>query len=418
MKKKLLAAAVVSAFAAPAAFAQTAPTNVTIYGNLEAQMISIKADGATAGAPANDVPRRNRIGSPGVFNIGFRGTEALGGGLSVIWQVEQNVGSGDGSGTTNSWGSRNTFLGLESGFGQVFFGNFDSPLKLTLGVNNFSFGLTGPSGINPFLNNGDMTGDAPNTNSGTTFAPNTSPDVSFSRRNNNSLNYASPMISGFQFRGQYVANENKTATAGVAQNDPYVWGGSLAWTGGPFRVAAGYEKHVAFRQLASGQNLDDSSYLINGSFNQGPILVTAAYSRLMYGSGSGDITRNNWLVSGQYSLAQHRFRAQYAKANQAEGGTGVTATTFTAANLGTQVSNAVAVTNLGGIRGVGSDTGGDQLSLGYGYALSKRTEGYLFYTRLKNDANARINFAGSHAGIIAANGQDSTVFGVGFLHKF
>ena len=405
MKKKLLAAAVVTAFAAPAAFAQTAPTNVTIYGNFQMEIMNIKAEDASAGAPNNNVPSRMRIGSPGVFNIGFRGTERLGGGLAVIWQVEQNA-AGDGTGTSNTWGSRNTFLGLQSGMGQLFFGNFDSPLKQVLGINNFAFGLTNTGGINPFLNNGDTSSNAPNSNS-------TSPDVAFSRRNNNSLNYASPMFSGFQVRGQYAANESKSTTAGPGfQNNPYLYGASATWTGGPFRAGVGYQKHVGFRMIAlTGQELDDSSWLVSGSWTSGPFLATAAYSRLNYGSAAGDITRNNWLLSGQYSLGQHRFRAQYQEALDVGG-----PNTFTAANLGVQV-NGVAVTTLGGIRATGGETGANQWNLGYGYALSKRTEAYAFYSVLNNDNNARVNYAGGSA-IIGANGQKATAFGLGMLHRF
>ena len=83
MKKKLLAAAVVSAFAAPAAFAQTAPTNVTIYGGLVSEVISVKGDDA----PGGDYQRRTRVGSPGGTLIGFRGSETLGGGMRVIWRA-------------------------------------------------------------------------------------------------------------------------------------------------------------------------------------------------------------------------------------------------------------------------------------------------------------------------------------------
>ncbi|MBC7780458.1 MAG: porin [Proteobacteria bacterium] len=406
MKKKLIAAAVVSAFAAPVAFAQT-PSNVTIYGNLQAEFISIEADGATVGAPNNDYPRRNRIGSPGVFNIGFRGAESLGGGLSVIWQVEQNVGSADGTGGTNTWGSRNTFLGLQSSIGQVFFGNYDSPLKIVLGVNNFAFGLTGANGINAILNNGDATGLNPIAGGG---------DAAFSRRVNNSLNWASPVFSGFSVRAQYAANEQKSVTAGPGPEiDPYLYSVAAYYTGGPFRAGLGYQKHVGFRSLAAnGRELDDMSWLASASFNSGPFLVTAAYSRLEYETASTDITRNNWLVSGQYSLAQHRFRVQYLEARDVSG-----SNTFNAANLGVSSNGGAGVTTLGNIVATGDNSGASHWSVGYGYALSKRSEGYLFYTRLKNDANGRTDFAGGHAsGVVRQNGHDADAFGIGLLHRF
>jgi len=389
VKKKLLAAAVVSAFAAPAAFAQTAPTNVTIYGGLVSEVISVKGDDA----PGGDYQRRTRVGSPGGTLIGFRGSETLGGGMRVIWQVEQNVGSGDGTGTTNSWGSRNTFLGLQSGIGQVFVGNFDSPLKLVLGINNtMRFGLTGPNGMNPIMNNGDATGDD---------AANSS---AFSRRVNNSVNYASPMFSGFQVRAQYMANENKSLTSGVnPQLSPSLWGVSATWAGGPFRAGVGYQKHTDFRTAGAfptSRGVDDSSYLISGSWNSGPFLVQAAYSRLSYGTVGGDLKRNNWLVGGQYSMGMHRFRAQYQHAGDGSG-----------APANTIIGNVVQ----------GGDTGAQMWQLGYGYALSKRTEVYGFYSMMDNDRNGIVNHSGGHASIPAGAfraGMDITIFGIGMAHSF
>lgn len=406
MKRKLLPLAIIAASAGTAAQAQAqtqtqgpAGANVTIYGNLRAEMINLRADG---GPPGTDVPQRNRIGSPGVFNIGFRGSERLGGGLTAIWQVEQNVGGADGTGNANTWGSRNTFLGLAGGFGRVFLGNFDSPYKQVLGINNYAFGLTGPTGLGAIMTNGVPTGAAP---------IGTSPDTGFARRNNNSVNYASPVFSGFQVRAQYVANEGRTVNSGAPGVNPYIWGGALDYNRGPLRIGAGYEKHVAFRLLPGGGTLDDQSWVVAVRYTTGPFLATGAYSRLEYGSAQGDIRRDNWLVGGQYSAGVHRFRVQYLYADDARG-----PNTFTAANLGTQ--NGTGLTSLGGIRATGGSTGANMLSLGYGYALSRRTELYLLYSRLANKANARNNFQGAHAAITTANGQTATAFGFGMRTSF
>ncbi|MEI6320520.1 MAG: porin, partial [Pseudomonadota bacterium] len=165
MKKKLLAAAVVSAFAAPVAFAQTAPANVTVYGSLQMEFFNMSGDGANGNLNRNST---NNVSNPGVFFIGFRGTESLGGGLSTIWQIEQGAG-GDGTGTSNTWGSRNTFLGLAGGFGRVYMGIMDTPYKRVMGINNTATmrtGLTGPQGINAIMNNGDTSGADPFVSSG------------------------------------------------------------------------------------------------------------------------------------------------------------------------------------------------------------------------------------------------------------
>ena len=50
--------------------------------------------------------------------IGFKGEEDLGNGLKAIWQVEQRV-SLAGAQVSEGWNTRDTFIGLEGGFGKV-----------------------------------------------------------------------------------------------------------------------------------------------------------------------------------------------------------------------------------------------------------------------------------------------------------
>lgn len=368
MKMKLLAAAVVTAFAAPVALAQSPASNVTIYGLLQAEFYNIKGDGAGANP---DYQSRNRIGTPGTFAIGFRGSEAIGGGMRVVWQVEQNVGGGDGTSTTSNWGSRNTFVGLNGGFGTVMLGNYDSPLKRVLGVNNqMNMGLTGPQGMEPVLTN-------------------VGGSTRFSNRINNSLTYHSPTMAGFRVEAQYQANEGRTATT-----DPFEYGVSLNWAGGPFRAGIGYSKHEDFR----GANFSDQAILVSGSWTSGPFLVQGAYSRLEYDVAGGDRHRDNFLIGGQYSLAQHRFRLQYQEAGDSKGSAGGVA--------------------IGNLAPVGGSTGGKVYGVSYGYALSKRSEVYGYYSYIDNDNNGVLNHASTGAITGVTGGMSITAFGVGIRHAF
>ena len=60
-------------------------------------------------------------------NIGFRGSEDLGGGLKAIFQIESAINIDTGSG---GLGSRNSNVGLSGGWGTVFYGNWDTPYKV------------------------------------------------------------------------------------------------------------------------------------------------------------------------------------------------------------------------------------------------------------------------------------------------
>lgn len=61
--------------------------------------------------------------------IGFRGSEELGGGLKAVWQIE--TAASVGNGTVGNRG-RDSFVGLEGGFGRVTAGYESSPLKRSL----------------------------------------------------------------------------------------------------------------------------------------------------------------------------------------------------------------------------------------------------------------------------------------------
>ena len=140
MNKKLLALAVAGAFAAPVAMADT--SNVTIYGTINMSVDSVDGGTLQAGgsnANAASAERRTRISSNN-SNLGFKGTEDLGNGLSAIWQFESAISFDQqvridqaASDTGGAVGSRNTFAGFSSKtLGALTFGNQESPMKTSI----------------------------------------------------------------------------------------------------------------------------------------------------------------------------------------------------------------------------------------------------------------------------------------------
>ncbi|HJU22003.1 MAG TPA: porin, partial [Casimicrobiaceae bacterium] len=131
MKKKLVAVAVAGVLGAPlAAHAQTA--NVTMYGRLNvnvefvngATCASAPLTGGGACASGTVNPTVSRLSSNS-SRWGVRGTEALGGGLSAIFQIESSI-NGDTGGTTLA--GRETFVGFQGPWGTFKVGNFLMPL--------------------------------------------------------------------------------------------------------------------------------------------------------------------------------------------------------------------------------------------------------------------------------------------------
>ncbi len=180
MNKKLIAVAVAGAFAAPAvAFAQG--STVQIYGTLNAEYGFAKGVNKAAGK-TNSFDGLNSSAS----NIGFKGEEKLGGGMSAFFQCETDVKflKGDLTDSAGVWCDRNSAVGLKGGFGSFFIGTWDSPVKQVVAGSRI-LGETGWHGVQGFL-----------ISNGGAFAG------SFSTRNTNTLNYNSPNFSGFQVNAQ------------------------------------------------------------------------------------------------------------------------------------------------------------------------------------------------------------------------
>src|ERR687887_1587613 len=111
-------------FAAPAA--ALAQTTVQIYGRLNADLESVKQTGSATGT---NFASRSRVTSNS-SNVGVRGTEELGQGLRAFFQIESSVNFDSGT-QSGFWASRNSGIGLISGYGQVLLGQWDSPYKFS-----------------------------------------------------------------------------------------------------------------------------------------------------------------------------------------------------------------------------------------------------------------------------------------------
>src|SRR5688572_30425044 len=122
MQRKLLAAALASAFAAPA-FAQV-PPEITIYGRVNVSAERIETDNSNDPAVPNE---SNYEFIDNSSRIGIRGKKELTPGLSAIFQIESRVNLTDnGAGSTLS--SRDSYAGLQGGFGTARLGRTIGPV--------------------------------------------------------------------------------------------------------------------------------------------------------------------------------------------------------------------------------------------------------------------------------------------------
>lgn len=383
MKLKLIALAVASATIAPLAMAQTA-NPVTLYGTLNIDFESVKASNAVTTA---NVGSRNRV-SANSSNFGIRGTEDLGGGLKAFFQLEMgsvaiDVGGGNLAG-------RNSAVGLQGGFGSVLLGNWDSPYKVSTGIADVFYGTGIGNLVNVVSGNSTPTAVQGATRNG------------FDRRVSNVAQWWSPNWNGLTARVAYGANEARTAANAAIQQNPRLSSFSLTYASGPFTVAGAYEKHDEFANSATQSSKDTGLKFVatavvgNTTFGlvserlkfQGNIGATALPKAFTVGTGT------EAKVNSYYASLLHRM-GPWALRLAVGGDRGVSVNTAAGA----------------------PDSRARMLVVGGSYSFSKRTDGYLIFSQIKNDLNSRNDYAiNGVTGV--ANGADPRGLGIGIRHTF
>src|SRR2546428_512169 len=407
MQKKLLTMAVAGALAAPCiALAQS---SVEVYGTINMAFGKFKYSEGTA--PGVTSVSKWDV-SQGASNYGLRGRENVGGGLTAWFQIEQNAPMERSSNQAIKPASRNSAVGIQGGFGNVFLGQWTTPW-----ADLEAFWAIGPGGswgpVTWIIGRWEPTGTAVQYNcvggEGTTpgassFAANIpicdalpaggGVGHAFWRRASQSISYQSPVFSGVQVKALYQTDEGK-ATVGATTADPSMWSTSVQWAGmgGRARVGAAYDKHKDF--TTPGKS--DTGWSVKGGWNFGVVDVGLAMERMTYKCGTipfsttnvatgvvtaagarptlcqadGDIKAKQYAIAVAVPVGQGSIRASYSKASDLEGVVGV--------NNGAHIS----------------DTGAKEFNFGYEHRFSKRTNVGIGYAKIDNRPNAQFTWTGA-----------------------
>ena len=285
MKKTLVAAAAL-AFVGVA----SAQSSVTLYGRIDASIGSVKTSntGFVAGV-TTDPGIQIRSGAHTGSRWGLRGSEDLGGGMSALFQLENgfNIDTGVAAQGAILWG-RQAFVGLRGGFGTITIGRQYDPIDNAYGSHD-AMGYSGFSAINTAFNSNCA---APGlVGSGDCIA-----------RQNNSIQYAIPTMSGLNALVMWAPGENKAGAVGAGSmagvfanyaNGPLQIGGAYQ-TNKPagnvnstnvWEIGGSYNLGVAnlFLQFVGGNNkvttVKDSGWNIGASAPMGPVTIMASYAR-------------------------------------------------------------------------------------------------------------------------------------------
>ncbi|OFM37113.1 hypothetical protein HMPREF2696_06115 [Neisseria sp. HMSC058F07] len=256
MKKSLIALTL-------AALPVAAMADVTLYGQIKAgvEVSKVKLGEQTAAKLGHEKSSKTatEIADFG-SRIGFKGHEHLGNNLNAIWQVEQNTSIAGGD---KEWASRESFIGLEGGFGKVRAGKLDSTVK----------------------NTSDNVDQWESSNGALNMSVFTRVDERAV-----SVRYDSPVFSGFSASVQYTPRDNANPSDKYTHNDAtrdtyyaglnYENSGFLGQYAGGFRKNAVSEKDGHVHRLVGG-------YDANNLF----VSVAGQYAK-------------NWETLGDYAQAQ------------------------------------------------------------------------------------------------------------------
>ena len=415
MQKKLMAVAVAGALALPVIAA--AQSSVTISGRATYEY--------GRGEQGTGLPNTDYADTPGGSAIRFAGQESLGGGMTAWFQCEtsMDIRGLDQIGLC----SRNSAVGFRGGFGNVFFGRWDTPFKRVmnhgtvgaeetglLGTSFLGFGGSGgasATGQNTGNNNNELLGETPQRQR-------------WKRRENCGVAYDTPNFGGFQVMGMVTCGnaawDNGTTDANNNQK-PRVWSIGGQYVNGPLAIGLGYERHNDMGTGATGvggsgptpgtvPDQDDKGWGVGISygFMNGNLLVGFNYLRREWETGTIGTVANTETKKDTYGIGvdwrlpgPHQLQFQYQNARDSKGNGRTIGGNGGAMGCGVTIAGAISC----------SDTGAEQFSIAYQYHFSKRTTIKFGWVRLENDDRSNaVRTGNSPAGQPLGTDQDSYAF--------
>ena len=256
MKKSLIALTM-------AALPVAAMADVTLYGQIKAgvEVSKVKLGEQTAAKLGQEKSSKTatEIADFG-SRIGFKGHEHLGNNLNAIWQVEQNTSIAGGD---KEWASRESFIGLEGGFGKIRAGKLNSTVK----------------------DSSDNVDQWESSNGALNMSVFTRVDERAV-----SVRYDSPVFSGFSASVQYTPRDNANPSDKYTHNDA---------TRDTYYAGLNYENSGFFGQYAGGfrknavSEKDGHVHRLVGGYDANNLFVSVA----------GQYAKN-WETLGDYAEAQ------------------------------------------------------------------------------------------------------------------
>jgi predicted porin len=355
MKKTLIALAAVAATGA--AFAQS---SVTIWGVADAGVTKQSQGGVS----------KTYLSSSGLSSsqLGFRGTEDLGGGMSASFWLEAGMTVDNGTAAGVAFQRRST-LDLAGSFGAIRLGRDYTP------------SFWNHTMYDPFGTLGSGAG------SNITLVAPAQANALTAARTNNGISY----LYNFAANGASVMGQQ-----GVTAQVTYALAENLS-------TAVANGKYAGARV----------------GYNAGPLTLAVATAKSNAAAGTVEYKETN--VGASYDLGVANVMAKFGTNDS-----NVAGTKFTWSSIGAKVPmgagyipvsyNTVKQNNAAG-------STGNQFAIGYVHNLSKRTAVYTAYSKISNKNGAAYGFLGGNGGFSSgalgtATNNGGTGFDLGLRHAF
>ena len=382
MQKKIIALAI-AGLASTAAFAQS---NVTVYG-----VVDMGYQRSTS-SDVNQLKSRNGLdsGMQSGSRIGFKGVEDLGNGLKASFVLEYALAPDVDHGVGNTGANaRQSLLALSGNFGTVALGKQYTP----------QYGLV--SSMDPFGAGtvGDVTYGRGVYLMGAMVDPTTI-------RLNNLAAYVSPTFGGFNVIAGYTAsglNDETAIKSGTDSSDAKVWAINPNYTNGGLKAGFNYHQVTVDAKSVNSNVLNTT-------------LAVEDYKDKVWDLG----------VSYDFNVAKVGFLyGQMKNSLNVSGGNVDTKTKQWMLGVTVPVGSAGAVL----ASYSQNKTDGDlidnakvrKFALGYTHALSKRTNAYVAYAKMKTNDNAEGAYSVYKAdGNLANSSSNDYLSGlnIGLRHQF
>lgn len=261
MKKSLIALAVLGSVAGVA----QAQSSVTMYGLVDVFAGREKTEVIGVSSTSTTVLNSGGLATS---RWGVQGSEDLGGGLKAIFKLEQGFDASNGTATASTAFNRQSWVGLEGGFGTVQLGNVWSAFDDVFYIGNSIFDAVAFSPAYKVLS-----------------------VAGYNDKPRNAVRYTSPNFGGFSAAVSHGLDENA-----AAKNDQTDF--NLQYAAGPLTAAFAYQ----LQNDAAGVGLDGKYTYLTAAYDFGVAVLKGGFGNTRNVTAA-NVKTTDWQIGADFPLS-------------------------------------------------------------------------------------------------------------------